>query len=127
MTDESTLEWMALQSDEYINALLHRLDDADLRAAAHDWSVQGRKLQKPPPGDWAIWLMLAGRGFGKTRAGAEWVRAIAQADGASRIALVGASVHEARSVMVEGASGLLSILSPFEPRPDWRPALRRLT
>ena len=79
----------------------------------------------PPPGDWRIWLMLAGRGFGKTRAGAEWVRGIAEANPAARIALVGATLGEARSVMVEGESGLLSI-APWWARPDYAPALRRL-
>lgn len=64
--------------------------------------------------------MLAGRGFGKTRAGADWVRAIAEADGAARIALVSATVAEARAVMVEGESGLLVIASD-DRRPLWGP------
>ncbi|MBO9574491.1 MAG: DNA-packaging protein [Sphingobium sp.] len=68
---------------------------------------------------------MAGRGFGKTRAGAEWVRGIAEADGRARIALVGASLHEARAVMVEGASGLLAIAPP-DDRPRWRPSRRQL-
>ena len=89
------------------------------------WDFTARAGQLPPPGDWRIWLMLAGRGFGKTRAGAEWVRGIAEANPAARIALVGATLGEARSVMVEGESGLLSI-APWWARPDYAPALRRL-
>jgi phage terminase large subunit-like protein len=93
---------------------------------ARDWRLRARRAQLPPPGDWRIWLMMAGRGFGKTRAGAEWVRMVAEADPDARIALVGGTLHEARSVMVEGASGLLSV-APWWARPRYAPALRRLT
>ncbi|WP_419813837.1 DNA-packaging protein [Glacieibacterium sp.] len=73
--------------------------------------------QAVPPGDWTTWLILAGRGFGKTRTGAEWVNAVASAHGGTRIALVGATAHDARSVMVEGAAGLLAVnpAITFEP------------
>ena len=81
--------------------------------------------QLPPPGDWLVWLVMAGRGFGKTRAGAEWVRRIAEADPHARIALVGASLGEARSVMVEGESGLIAC-SPPDGRPLFEPSLHRL-
>ncbi len=73
------------------------------------WELQAHAGQIAPPGDWSTWLLMAGRGFGKTRAGAEWARAVAQADGTARIALVGASLAEARAIMVEGPSGLLAI------------------
>jgi phage terminase large subunit-like protein len=64
----------------------------------------------PPPGDWVTWLILGGRGSGKTRAGAEWVRAAALGDRpVSPIALVGETMTEAMAVMVEGESGLLRI------------------
>ncbi|WJY19442.1 terminase family protein [Alteriqipengyuania flavescens] len=81
--------------------------------------------QLPPDGDWRIWLIMAGRGFGKTRAGAEWVRSVAEADEHARIALVGASLGEVRAVMVEGESGLMSV-GPPERRPVFEPSLRRL-
>ena len=71
-------------------------------------------------------MLLAGRGFGKTRTGAEWVRAFAEATPGARIALVAASLHEARQVMVEGESGLLAI-APDALRPDYESSLRRLT
>ena len=74
-----------------------------LDAAFEMWASEG---QLPPPGEgWRVWLMMAGRGFGKTRAGAEWVNNLARS-GPKRIALVGASIDEARSVMVEGVSGI---------------------
>ena len=79
----------------------------------------------PSGADWKTWLILGGRGAGKTRAGAEWVREVALADGRARIALVGETEHEVRSVMIEGVSGLLSIHRPRE-RPQWNPTWRRL-
>ena len=69
---------------------------------------------------------MAGRGFGKTRAGAEWVREIAAANPDARIALVGASLGEARAVMIEGESGILAV-SPPRRRPKFEPTLRRLS
>ena len=89
------------------------------------WEVWGRDEQLAPPGDWRVWLICAGRGFGKTRAGAEWVRALARSDGDARIALVGASLGEVRSVMVEGESGILAA-APGALAPDYEPSLRRL-
>ncbi|HKT86192.1 MAG TPA: terminase family protein, partial [Novosphingobium sp.] len=89
------------------------------------WPLWARSEQLPPPGDWRTWLIMAGRGFGKTRAGAEWVRLIADADPSARIALVGATLAEARAVMVEGESGVLAA-SPLRRRPEFEPSLRRL-
>ena len=89
------------------------------------WEVWGRDEQHAPPGDWRIWLICAGRGFGKTRAGAEWVRDVARADPDARIALVGASLPEVRAVMVEGESGILNA-APGALAPIYEPSLRRL-
>jgi phage terminase large subunit-like protein len=74
-----------------------------------DWRWQARPAQVAPDGDWAVWLILAGRGFGKTRAGAEWATEKALAQPGCRIALVGATAHDAISVMLEGESGLLGV------------------
>lgn len=89
------------------------------------WPIWARLEQRAPQGDWPVWLIMAGRGFGKTRAGAEWVRSIAEGDGSARFALVGANFAETRTVMVEGESGLLSIAPPAT-RPLWEPSLKRL-
>ncbi|WP_086606754.1 terminase large subunit domain-containing protein [Erythrobacter donghaensis] len=89
------------------------------------WEYTARANQLPPPGDWRIWMMLAGRGFGKTRSGAEWVRMIADSQPVARIALVSSSLAEARAVMVEGESGLLAIYRP-DHRPHFEPSLNRL-
>lgn len=99
---------------------------ADYPALNRDWAFWARPGQLPPAGDWRTWLILAGRGFGKTRTGAEWVRAAAEADGAFRIALVAGTIGDARGVIVEGESGILAV-SPPAFRPRWEPSLRRLT
>ena len=101
------------------------LVEDEKQAFDHSWHLWARPEQRPPPGDWPVWLIMAGRGFGKTRAGAEWVRAIAEGDGRARFALVAANHAEARMVMVEGESGLLSIAPPAR-RPRWEPSLKRL-
>ena len=90
------------------------------------WPLWARPEQLPPPGDWRAWLILAGRGFGKTRAGAEWVRAIARTHPEARIALIGSSLGDARAVMIEGESGLLAV-GPPDRAPKFEPSLRRLT
>ncbi|MFM5918206.1 MAG: DNA-packaging protein [Novosphingobium sp.] len=89
------------------------------------WEVWARDEQWPPVGDWRVWLISAGRGFGKTRAGAEWIRNVARHDGNARIALVGANLGEVRSVMVEGESGILAA-SPGSLAPEYESSLRRL-
>lgn len=73
-----------------------------------------------------VWLILAGRGFGKTRTGAESVRAEAERDKSGRIALVGPTAADVRDVMVEGESGILAISPPWF-RPTYEPSKRRLT
>jgi phage terminase large subunit-like protein len=90
------------------------------------WDLWGRPEQQPPRGDWRTWLVLAGRGWGKTRTGAEWVRSIATTGRARRIALVARTAADVRDVMIEGESGLLAIHRPDE-RPTWEPSRRRLT
>jgi phage terminase large subunit-like protein len=77
-------------------------------------------------GDWRTWLILAGRGFGKTRTGAEWVREEIESGRRSRIALVAPTAADARDVMVEGESGLLAISPPWF-RPNYEPSKRRIT
>src|ERR1044071_7847069 len=87
---------------------------------------RARQAQKPPEGDWRIWLLLAGRGFGQTRSGAELVRQMVGEHRARRIALVAPTALDARNVMVEGESGLLNI-GPPRQRPDYEPSKHRLT
>ncbi len=103
---------------------------ADLQHfAERTWGLWRHDYQAPPPGDWTIWLILGGRGAGKTRAGAEWVRALATGcdplvPKAGRIALVGETMADVREVMIEGPSGLLAVHRAV--RPVWLPSRRRL-
>lgn len=104
---------------------LAAMSERQQHALRHHWRLWAHAGQLPPEGDWLGWLILAGRGFGKTRAGAEWVRARAEVDPEARIALVGASLGEVRSVMVEGESGLLAI-APHGQKPKFEPSKRQL-
>ncbi len=122
---EGFLTWLAEASHEQIAALMKRIPEQEIEQWPYDWKVWGRTSQQAPAGDWRVWLVMAGRGFGKTRLGAEWVRKVAEAHPDARIALVGASLHEARSVMVEGESGLLSIGAPWQ-RPVLESSVRRV-
>jgi phage terminase large subunit-like protein len=100
---------------------------ADLASVLeNDGQSIARPEQLPPPGDWSIHLILAGRGWGKTRTGAEWVRGLAESGAVERIALVGPTAADCRDTMVEGVSGLLSI-APNGNRPIYEPSKRRLT
>lgn len=89
------------------------------------WPFWARPTQLPPSGQWRYWLLNSGRGFGKTRAGAEWVR-MKVAQGARRIGLIAETAADARDVMVEGESGILSCYPPSD-RPLYEPSKRRIT
>jgi len=102
------------------------LSPAEARALLYDWSFWARPAQQPPAGSWRVWLLLAGRGFGKTRTGAELVRARVAGWTARRLALVAPTAADARNVMVEGESGILAISPPWD-RPRYEPSKRRLT
>ena len=108
------------------NKLVRSLTPEQALKIKYDWPYRARPGQLPPPGDWRVWLLLAGRGFGKTRTGAEFVRARVGAHRARRIALVAPTAADARDVMVEGESGLLAIAPPAD-RPLYEPSKRRLT
>ncbi len=90
------------------------------------WSLWARPNQVPSEEDWRIWLLLAGRGFGKTRTGAEWVRARVESGASRRIALVARTPHEVRDIMIQGDSGILAVCPPWNT-PTWESSKRRLT
>ena len=105
--------------------LLAALNHDELDAVDGDWPSWAHAGQLPPGDDWRTWVIMGGRGFGKTRAGAEWLlRQIAATPAPLRIALVGATIDEARRVMVEGESGLLALGSDMVAR--WMPTRRLL-
>jgi hypothetical protein len=123
---KSIMEQLAeLPDDERALALSGM--DADV--LLWDWSIWGRPEQFCPPGiDWNVWLVLAGRGFGKTRLAAEWVRDQAKytTTGQRRFALVARTAADVRDVIVEGESGIMNVSPPSE-KPLYEPSKRRLT
>ena len=121
----SLLEQLADLPKAEADALIRAMAPGAAAAFEYDWRYRARPEQLPPGGSWRVWLLLAGRGFGKTRCGAEWVRAEVKA-GRRRIALVGPTAADARDVMVEGEAGILAI-SPDHERPLYEPSKRRLT
>ncbi len=106
--------------------MLAKLPEVERRCLYAYWPYWAREEQMPPAAHWRLWLICAGRGFGKTRAGAEWVRHIAEENDDARIALVARSIGEARAVMVEGESGLLAC-HDGDDIPHFEPSLRRVT
>ncbi len=105
--------------------LSNKLNQTERNGFSYLWAYRARPEQLPPPGNWRVWMIMAGRGFGKTRSGAEWVHMIADTNPDARIALVSSSLAEARAVMVEGESGLMAICQP-EHRPVFEPSLHRV-
>lgn len=123
---QSPAEQLAALPKGERDAVLAGFTEIELEALLHDWrGFNARPDQIAPEGDWDIWLALAGRGWGKTRTGAEWIREQVDA-GARRIALVAETAADARDVMVEGESGLLSLYPPND-RPLYEPSKRRVT
>jgi len=123
--------WLACATLEEVDAFLAGLGDAALLALPWLFEFWALPHQLPPVGDWKSWVILGGRGAGKTRAGAEWVRA--QVEGARpadpgrarRVALVGETFDQVRDVMIFGESGILAC-SPPDRRPEWEATRRRL-
>jgi phage terminase large subunit-like protein len=104
---------------------LSSLSEQEAYALQWDWRFWGRPKQQEPAGEWWCWLILAGRGFGKSRTGGEWVNLRAQ-KGSKRIALVAETAADARDVMVEGPSGVLACAPPWN-KARYEPSKRRIT
>jgi phage terminase large subunit-like protein len=110
---------------EYIKRILGSFSKKEIARLAYDWKIHARTNQLPPEGEWRQWLVMAGRGFGKTRTGAEWVRFLIETGRASRVALIAPTAADARDVMIMGESGLMNIAPPWM-RPQWESSKRRL-
>lgn len=114
--NRSLAEWIASLDAGRRQKLLRDITEEECEALLYDWSFWARKNQLPPGGDWFCWLILAGRGFGKTRSAVEWIRALSEGDsplkapkGApERIALVADTLLDGKLTMIEGESGLLA-------------------
>lgn len=110
---------------EQIEELLASLPANEILALKYKWEFWARRNQLAPSGDWTYWLALAGRGFGKTRMGAEWIRAQAESGKHEYISLVGPTNGDVRRVMIDGESGLLKISPPWF-KPEYQPSKARV-
>ena len=119
------LTFLVEEEAEVRGRVVEALDQVEKNEFDYHWDLLARPSQLPPKCQWRIWLILAGRGFGKTRSGAEWVRSVAENSPNARIALVASSLSEARRIMVEGESGIIACSSP-RSRPVFEASLRRL-
>ncbi|APG63814.1 ATP-binding protein [Sphingorhabdus lutea] len=113
-----------LPPDE-LHKFINSLSPTQLGKLKYEWRILARPSQLPPKGNWRIWLIMAGRGFGKTRAGAEWVHDIAAANPHVKIALLGDNLYDVRATMVEGDSGILSTQRRHLPV-KWESSLRQI-
>lgn len=112
-------------TDGQLRRILQGLTWRHRREFIERWQGWAQTGQCEPDGDWRIWMIRAGRGFGKTRAGAEWISEWARMLPGARIALVAANDVDGRRVMIEGPSGLLAV-ARCDEAPRWREALREL-
>ena len=127
----SGADWIACETAEVQKSFLDDLTEGELLALPFMFDFWAMPHQLPPEGTWRSWVIMGGRGAGKTRAGAEWVRA--QVEGSRpndsgrcrRIALVGETLDQVREVMVFGDSGILAC-SPPDRRPEWHATRRML-
>jgi phage terminase large subunit-like protein len=107
--------------------LIQRLSPKAAMSLRYDWEyLWARENQLVPPGNWRTFLVLCGRGFGKTRLGAEWIRSRAFSGQFQRMALIGQTAADVRDVMIRGEAGLLTISPPWF-RPVYEPSKRILT
>ncbi len=127
----SAAAWIVSEGPDAQEDFLAALSEGELFALPWLFEFWAMPHQLPPEGDWRTWVILGGRGAGKTRAGAEWVRA--QVEGArpldagrcARMALVGETVDQVREVMIFGESGIMAC-SPPDRRPEWQATRKRL-
>lgn len=106
--------------------LINQYSEEECRALFRDWRFWARAKQLPPAGDWPVWMIMAGRGFGKTWVGSNWVHERAMAYAGRWIALIARTPADARDYMIEGPSGLCRI-TPSDEAPQYEPTKRRLT
>ena len=119
--------WLRDATMDQVRRFAAKLTIADLLQIDAWFELWAHRSQLPPKSaGWRVWLMMAGRGFGKTRAGAEWIHRLASGKRGMRIALVGATMADARSIMVEGVSGLLAVARLHRGHVEWEPSLGRL-
>jgi phage terminase large subunit-like protein len=123
---KSPAQLLAEMSEEEREEYMATLSPAVLAQLKYAWDFWARPNQLPPEGEWNTWLVLAGRGFGKTRMGSEWIRRKAKENPGCRIALIAETAADARDVMILGDSGLVNV-DPELTVDSWSPTNRRLS
>lgn len=118
-SDDIVLAALSMLNDRQLQRVLNRMERRYSDEFVERWRIWAHGGQIEPPGEWRIWLVKAGRGFGKTRAGAEWVSEQARSHPGARIALVAATALDGLRVMIEGPSGLMAVARLGE-KLDWR-------
>lgn len=113
------------ETDEIIQEYISRMTDEEFLNFKYDWSEWAREKQLEPAGAWQVWLILAGRGFGKTRTGAEWIRQRVN-EGYKRIGVVAPTAADLRQTIIEGESGILNVFPPYQ-EPLYEPSKRKVT
>jgi phage terminase large subunit-like protein len=125
--DTDLLEFLLSLAPEAREEWVRRLGFTEADSFDRDWPTWAHDGQQAPASDWSTCVVMGGRGFGKTRAGSEWIVSLVGTRTSAcppQIALVGATLAEARRVMVEGPSGLLEVAGPWIR--EWRPSLGTL-
>ena len=123
--------WIVSEGQDAQDAFLDALSDGELIALPYVFEFWALDHQLAPEGDWRTWIVMGGRGAGKTRAGAEWVRTCVEgsrpldAGRCNRLALVGETIDQVRDVMIFGESGIMAC-SPPDRRPEWQATRKRL-
>ncbi|MEM9496722.1 MAG: phage tail protein [Pseudomonadota bacterium] len=127
----SDIDWLVSDGPETQREFLDSLEDGEILSLPYLFELWALDHQIPPDGDWTTWVVMGGRGAGKTRAGAEWVRSMVEgarpldAGRARRLALVGETIDQVREVMIFGESGIMSC-SPPDRRPQWLATRKQL-
>ncbi|MFA5038016.1 MAG: terminase family protein, partial [Candidatus Izemoplasmatales bacterium] len=120
LTNSSIFNQLVLKDRDFLS----KLTPEERTYFYYDWKYHARKNQLEPPGDWLTWLILSGRGFGKTRAAVEWIYQKIR-EGYNRLAIIAPTTADYRDIIIEGESGLLNNGRPNE-RPEWKEAKRKL-
>lgn len=120
---------MAELGEARMQSFVEGLTNLEALLLKYEWDLYARAAQRPPDGDWDTWIIMAGRGFGKTRPGAEqvieWAKSLGQDYGGGHVALIATNPLDARAVMIEGESGILPCSPPWF-RPLYEPSKKQL-
>lgn len=121
----SWTNWLTSLPEKSRTTFLESLDSEELATLDGDWLFTARPEQLQPDGDWRAWLIISGRGWGKTRTGAEWIHMVAMTQPGSRLAILCRTASDCRDVAVCGPAGILACSG--DDRPEYEPSKRLLT